>query len=106
MPRRPSWGNILILQTRTKERHKMLIRVKYLGATNHRGMRLRASFTPNHGDRRSVTVPFDYGSDSRDRPKDAALAFVKKIYPDEKLEATQVYCYDSDIHLVNIDFQH
>ena len=38
----------------------MLIFTKYLGPTNHKGARIKATF-----DDRSLTIPFDYKNDDR-----------------------------------------
>lgn len=85
----------------------MLVRVKYLGATDTQGKRLVASFTPVHSSRRRIIRGYNYGLDSIEQSKLTALEFIKEV---EFLdgctpEVVSVHNYSHDIDLVDIRFK-
>jgi len=51
------------------------ILTKYLGPTNFKGARIKAY----DGDGNSITISFDYGLNSEDRHKKAAVALCEKM---------------------------
>ncbi len=51
------------------------ITTKYLGPTDHRGSRVRASIASGE----SITIPYSYYLSGEDVHKEAALALCKKI---------------------------
>ena len=50
------------------------IEVKYLGPTNHRGSRYKATAAAGN-----ITVDYDYGLNTEDNAKRAAVALVEKF---------------------------
>ena len=60
----------------------MAIQTKFLGPTNYRGARIKATGMDTfHSDerKRSVTVPYDYGSTTEQRHREAAELLLPQI---------------------------
>ena len=62
----------------------MAIKTKYLGPTNYRGARIKATCMDTFSDGRpiSVTVPYDYGADGETRHREAAELLLPKVVTD------------------------
>jgi hypothetical protein len=76
-PSRVSARNASGQQSKTKKCEKMqTILTKYLGATNHKGSRIKAT---NSGKSKSVTISYDYALSTTDNHRKAAAALKAKL---------------------------
>ena len=59
----------------------MAIRTKFLGPTNYRGARIKATGMDTEGDERppSVTIPYDYSATTEARHREAAEALLPQV---------------------------
>ena len=59
----------------------MAIRTKFLGPTNYRGARIKATAMDTLSDERpiSITVPYDYGASTEARHREAAEALLPQV---------------------------
>ena len=59
----------------------MAIRTKFLGPTNSRGARIKATAMDTLSDERpiSITVPYDYGASTEARHREAAEALLPQV---------------------------
>jgi len=57
------------------------IQTKFLGPTNHRGDRIKATSMQafSDGKRPSITIPYDYGSTNEENHRDAAMQLLPQV---------------------------
>lgn len=60
----------------------LAIHTKYVGPTNTRGARIKATCTIDHNTKWTASVAFEYGADSENRHALAAKALLVKYAPD------------------------
>ena len=62
----------------------MAIRTKFLGPTNYRGARIKATGMDTEGDERppSVTIPYDYGVNAETLHRNAAEKLLPRVVND------------------------
>ena len=61
----------------------LAVETKHLGPTNHRGDRIKATVMqgrPSDGKRETLTVPYEYGKDTEEQHKAAAVKLLDSIY--------------------------
>jgi hypothetical protein len=68
----------------------LAIHTKYIGPSNTRGARIKATCTIDHNTKWTATVSFEYGADSETRHALAAKALLVKHAP--QLHTETLYC--------------
>lgn len=77
------------------------IRTKFLGPTNHRGDRIKATAMQNYSDERrvSITVPYDYGIATATQHRQAAERLLPLLNISEDVELIEGGCQRGYVYI-------